>query len=385
MLIVYSFLIVCLLGVWLLEYLKHPRRKFDDWNSFTNTILTELDSKVQRHHILQAIDEHKRSGITLIELLVVISIITIVATFTLPRLSLWANNRSLRESARALRVYIEQCRNLAETDIKPFAVVLSRESINVCKQLKIIKLNTYIYGGDTNSSYAQFRFDTTYNISLKCEVDGGWSSNFVKRGDLLKINYQGILYKIVDDPSDNMVGPDRDYPVVNGYIDLTVPNRWLSLEPETLTPSVSPFGEVWSLPLPIQIWLQPSFIDNFGISQTPIPPLRLFRQCVIDLEHSGVGDTTNFSSSTNIPLIISFNKSGQVDHIYIDGEKQRIIKPVYLLIRIRQPEMIPWKDSRNFWISITPAGKVWVGPPKANATTIDESRELARQAQAVPI
>lgn len=407
----------------------------DEAAEFFGTVKSEIPDERLRHRIYESArtglykDVLKR-GVTLIELLVVITIMTILSAILIPRLPLWNENRAIREAARATHVFLYHARTRAIESGRPCGVLLESASgrPNTCVTLRHVE-QPPLYSGDLTTSYTRFRWVSVPLPSgqpgpllLRCQLSqGGFSPNLVRRGDLIKINYQGQFYRIIDDITNN-----NDYPINNSYIDFTqevstkvewypqTPKRdpitqniildingdwvmetgsgtpviwvtepWLTLEP--LTNPITPFPTLlhWSLEFaPISITLTPHPVNRMlgGTS------LQLPRLTCVDLQFSGVGDS---NQCANVSSIIMFNTSGDFSTLYYGSQRATITAPISLLIGktkrvdlslLPDDNLNNWRDLTNLWVTVNRQGSVG-GGEVAVGNSFDESRRLARESQ----
>lgn len=300
------------------------------------------------------------SGFTLIELLVVMVIILGVTASAIvvvtPRLA----GRRIRESARAVSIFLENAKTRAARIGRPAAVWLERAPglPGGCFTLYQAE-DPPPYTGDFVASTIAVDGSTGYVVGFPAG-DTGWIG-LLRPGDLLKLNFQGHLYRL-SGPVDT-----------NGYL-VGPPSSWTISYFGTYAaflPTTPPGG------VPFQIFRQPTRIGD---------PLELSASTIVDLQASGFDSELQFApflprfspnaaiaGGDNSAVIISFNPSGTLDRVYCwdyssvtpiwDGYTP--VEPVYLLIGGRnavpwdpagpasQP-MPNWQRLENVWISIHP-------------------------------
>lgn len=367
----------------------------------------------------------RRRGITLIELLVVISIMTMVAAIAIPRMRPMMENRNIRESARAVNVFLSQARVRAMETGRPCGVLFQRDTdLNrpfACTVMRQIEIPPP-YGGNSIGSVIRVQYGGA-GVPLKAQVDMSDipPDGLIRRGDTIQLDYQGPFYQIVDDRSDNSpsgdpsapagtADPGNDLPAdANGFIQFSAGtdsgspgdgwmDQWLSLA--STSDSASPWATSGWQKVPFKIYRQPSYegmVSNalgakaFG---SIAPSLQLPRGAVVDLHFSGVGTGTQFGESSPAdatPVVVMFSPSGAVAGVVCSQAGQTpVTATVFLLVGrsdradttlLPDDDLNNWKDMNNFWLAISPqTGLVTAANPGTGATA-DDSRALAREAQ----
>ncbi len=328
-------------------------------------------------------------GVTLVELLVVIGVMLILATIAIPMMRSLTEARRIREPARAINVYFGRARSRAIESGRPCGVLFER--LERQPQTSVVLHQVEVpppYGGNRHvSAVLPVAFGGHLRLRVR-PID--MAPRIVRRGDRVKLNYQGALYRIVDDRTDNSpVGavsppadPGRDFPLQNGFIDFTangaatvdadgwIDSHWLTLGLNSIgTIAVPPFPA----PVPFQIFGQP--VASAGA------PLELSRGAVVDLGASGTdlapdGFAPNAPQDAS-PVIVVFGSDGAVDHVVVHGVWSQVIGPIYFLIgtwghvpaapvqagvdsrgnpRVPNPDvddgLYNWEDQRNLWVGL---------------------------------
>jgi prepilin-type N-terminal cleavage/methylation domain-containing protein len=375
---------------------------------------------------------HARRGLTLVELLVVIVILTMVTAATIPLMSPATGERKVRESARLLSTMLAQAQARALATGRPAGVWIQRQASDINNDLANQSIDLFMcevpapYSGESSSSLCRIvnpppRAQTTPPFRQVNLFEAGGPSSLppklIRRGDLVRFNYRGPLYKII--------GPAADGEgVINGRsFNIQPQDAWTSL------PALTPNSFV-----PYQIFRQP--MKSAG------EPVTLPVGAAIDLTWSGLGSSgvqfavpgdervpaaerrnplTNFPNQVTgrpslsgipAPVLIMFGPSGNLASVYYSipfqqtGQlvSEKAITPVYLLVGQSRSETFNWQatnlnNQNNIWVAVNPqsglvtASEVGCGPsywqdagissPQLSdyQTVIATSRQFARSAQ----
>ncbi|MBN2476938.1 MAG: prepilin-type N-terminal cleavage/methylation domain-containing protein [Pirellulales bacterium] len=358
----------------------------------------------------------RRRGVTLVELLVVLLILSVLAAVALPTLRTAREGRNVREATRAINVYFGAARNRAIELGRPCGVVIERfEGVPECAMVLSQAEVPPPYAGEMMDTTVEVQ-DRTYtdatctacywpdgSIVLKLGIpEGEFANRMIRRGDRIRLNHQGPLFTIVDDPMDNppQAAQDWDFPLdSDGYIIFFDPTGaafqdtnnnghidnlrlTLRLDPSQAQrlpwPRVAAGGpNLWSPRVPFEVFRQPR--------KSATPPLQLPAGAVIDLEPSGtetVAPALGWTGSTNAdPLIVMFSPNGSLDRLvytqalenppnsgqysYLPAEVD-LVEPLFLLVGRR--DKVPadlanptdpaaganWFDAKSLWITLNP-------------------------------
>ncbi len=348
-----------------------------------------------------------RHGFSLVEMLVVITILLAFGLVALPLFGQALDGRQTREAARELSAFIGGARARAIESGRPGGILLERLSPELPQAVLSVHMAEAPppYAGDSMISRAVIKGDIGQGQITRLHsndvTDVGWQG-LVKHGDLLKINYQGRMYRVVANDPDDL---DED-----GFFIVEPPWNIVPVDIKTTSfvPSVPEPG------LPFQIFRQPV--------KSSIPPLQLPAGSVIDLQFSGIDSLTNDDHSTfsaffqntddepNLSsVVIMFAADGSLESVrYGVDVPRRPSEPVYLMLGQRvkiggdtDPDdplvVFNYQDVTNYWVAIGhQAGRVTtteVAATSTSATSIDSavapqdaivvSRQFARQAQAM--
>ncbi len=355
--------------------------------------------------ILTGRNSANRSGVTLVELLVVISIIVLLAAFTIPSIQPAMEGRRVRLAARSVRAYLGAAQSRAIEKNRPVGVLFERFETDprACRVLRQVEVPPPYAGDfeDSRISIMPVDFDTVMVQFQLAGALGSWSGEnpitplvggpLIEPGDELQLNHQGHRWTIVS------IQPDPNAPANS---------RWL-WDVESQTTSGTPPTRTE----PYQIFRQPV--------SSSVAPLVLPRRTVIDLDDSG--DQNGLSTTmaggapgavdvfaaldadlndTPVPgvfdpndpnnpydpdnliyrVMIMFSPSGGVDRVYRSEYNAsdlaqlnffRGTRPIFLMIgkwdRAGNASMLPedglhnWEDAENLWLALNPrTGQVTV-------------------------
>ena len=385
-------------------------------------------------------------GVTLVELLVVVTILMMLAAFAIPVVRPLTEGRRIREAARAIDVFITQAKTEAIVNQRPVGIVLERMrqgdegdpddatdgnlfyQDDACNILRMVEIPPP-YGGDLADTrvrlqnWSTLAFGTTghpyYNTSyptidyivLKIAVQtNSLSDRILKWGDKVRFGFMGALFTLVDDPYDNgasSVGADFDvdtdgYIVFSdaaatdgdgdGFVDYKIltaiapadelggvawpnTNKTAAEPPDTTNRFDPATGRLlWSSDITFEFYRQPQ--------PSPIAPLRLPKDTVIDLADSGylpapAGGAEvfgNVATSLSTPAIFAehlgpmvlFASHGAIEAVYHwqagSYAPTPVVNPVYLLIgkwertgtNLPEDGLRNWQDASNLWMAIGP-------------------------------
>ena len=364
-------------------------------------------------------DQRRRSirrGLTLLELLVVVGIVMLLAVIAIPSVRPLAEGRRVREAARSINVYFGRARSRAVESGRSHGVLFER--FDQARDASILLRQAEVpppYSGDVVGAQV-WPFISGGYVRLRIRP-AELAPGLIRRGDLVQLNFQGPLYRIIDDLSDNSpsgdasppADPGTDFPLRDEfndgdpsndvYIDFTAGSvdpatgfstLWLTLEMTRMA------GVPWTSmadgprPVPFQIMRQPT--PSGGA------PLQLPRGAVVELRASGLGNGLFDPDPGNGPVAVMFAPDGSIDAVYAYSEALgyyvgvRPIDPIYFLVgqwdRMVGAEdgLQNWQDGTNLWVTLSPqTGQVNV----AEVMPVDDgtldgavlARELARQMQ----
>lgn len=370
-------------------------------------------------------DQRRRSirrGLTLLELLVVVGIVMLLAVIAIPSVRPLAEGRRVREAARSINVYFGRARSRAVESGRSHGVLFER--FDQARDASILLRQAEVpppYSGDVVGAQV-WPFISGGYVRLRIRP-AELAPGLIRRGDLVQLNFQGPLYRIIDDLSDNSpsgdpsppADPGTDFPLRDEfndgdpsndvYIDFTAGSvdpatgfstLWLTLEMTRMA------GVPWTSmadgprPVPFQIMRQPT--PSGGA------PLQLPRGAVVELVASGVGYDVFAPDPRDKPdpVAVMFAPDGSIDAVYCyqliyddsgnvvggDYRALRPIEPVYFLVgqwdRMVGAEdgLQNWQDGTNLWVTLSPqTGQVNVAEVMPEAGNPVAARELARQMQ----
>lgn len=270
------------------------------------------------------------SGLTLLEVLVVIVILGLVTTLTMstaPSL----DQRRIRESIRELSGYLSLAKARAHQTGRSAGVRFEPVPGTNQTSMKISIVQVPLpYTGDTFES--RVFVSAANGLARFATPDSGWLGQ-VRRGDLMRLNYSGLFYRIESDQIDN-----------EGL--LTNRSPFFRLSSEIRPPVATPPSGV-----PFQIFLQPRV--------TADAPMTLPTSTMVDLSGSGL-DGRELEATTDAPITILFKPDGSVDQLLVGELGFVITQPIYLLIGKRSNVFgdgptgyLPnWEDPESRWVTV---------------------------------
>lgn len=383
---------------------------------------------------------HLRRAFTLVELLVVIAIISMVTLASVPMILPALDTRRIRESARIVSTQFASAQSEAIARGRSVGVWMERLSADPSASMDLFLCEVpQTYAGDSENSLAQVKISGGMaSFVLATGTDVGWQ-NQLRPGDLVRFNYRGAYYAIAGDPLNKVVPNPQDNTQV--VLDPAAD----SSNPQTKTIVITPINPanpqlpIPSAGVPYQIYRQPVKLTG-GVAQLPAG-------AVIDLLFSGVGSQQLFqsaqpvtsggntyvltgqnpSSSTKssfidttdatekvanqrLPIIVTFDKTGALDNLYIRGpgvppasgggskrvelQAIRLTSPIHFLIGKRDKlgtltsnsAEQNWTDLENIWVSLNPqTGLVTTAEvaaiPTSSTTQLHDARAYAQAAQ----
>jgi len=294
-------------------------------------------------------------------MLVVLVLVVILASSLIPIMAAASDARRLREGARLVSAMFSDAQARAMASGRSVGVVIQRNPNNYAEAMDLFLAEVPPpYVGDTANEFATVVVTPGLNgaqgtatVSFP-STDIGWKS--IKPGDLIRFNYRGQFYYV-------------DYgDTTNPYITSgsNVPLTPTDPSPDTPLPPATPTGNSGA---PFQVFRQPI--------RTADSPVQLADGAVIDLNFcgayvkNGTNDstpdcfgtvtfptansptggtitggnpangqpwTTPFNPPATAgaipppPIIITFNSTGALEFLYIQGQVVRPLWGVYLLV-----------------------------------------------------
>lgn len=299
-----------------------------------------------------------RRGLTLMELLVVVSILLILAVYTLPRITPSAEARRVREAARQLNVLMSVARNRATEKNRPVGVLLRRhDTLRQAVTTLFLAEVPPPYAGDTLDARLRLTYagtDTNGLLQFSAAVaSGSLNVGLLHVGDTLRLNAQGPWYEIA--------GPSAS-------ADNTITSLPLTLKLDARLNGTPAWISSPSPPLPFQVMRRP--VPTMAV------PLNLPTTIAVDTWWSGVGvgtDAQAFApqSGDTQPIIVMFSPGGEVESVWcFYGGAWRRNKPTEtLFFLVGKQERMPatlggaspaedglhnWQDTSNFWVTVNP-------------------------------
>ena len=315
-----------------------------------------------------------RGGFTLIEMLIVVSIMMILVVAAATTMQPATESRRIRETARAVHVYLGSARNRAMETRRPCGVVFRQFGTISCAMNADQCEVPPCYCGDMQNSMAQVQLtnltSTRAWINAAFTPSGSFTPTLVSVGDLIQFNCQGPTYTITA----------RD---VNGV------TAWCDVSQGQVVPwpTAAPFPIV-----PYRIFRSPM--------KGMATPLQLPASAVVDLQWSGIGNGGTFGASPG-DVTVLFSPNGSVDRVYVGANVYYPTEPIFLLVGKRErvgnpgvatpasdnePDWANFQDLNNMWVVINPQTGVvttdYLGSTTGSTpTSVNEARQLAREAR----
>ncbi len=319
--------------------------------------------------------------------MIAISIILLLLGLTATMIRPDAEGRRIREAARSLNVYISSARNRAMETGRPCGVILRRFAPAVPGAMTLDQCEVPpCYCGETMQSYARVMGQDISGTSyIVANLSEPLMTGMVRPGDLIQFNCQGPMYRIIGNDGtqpDNNVDA-QGYVLADPTSDIYVYSTISDVGQNLLVP----WSTSWSQPVPYRIFRAP--IKGYA------QPLQLPAAVVVDLFASGEGESYNWASGD---VTILFSPNGSVECIFVGGNRNEVVEPIYLLVGKRErlenttynqnateSELTNYQDLNNLWVTINPrTGLVQTEPvaaiPDDSTTPISDSRDLARKA-----
>lgn len=256
-----------------------------------------------------------RRGFTLVELLVVVAMLIILVSVLTAAMQPVLSGKEIREAARQLNAFIAGSVARAARTGRPSGIWLERDASNPNAVFEVFYADVPpVYAGDfTNSSVSVVRntplstltFDGVSPL-LGADNTPNTPDDLIRLGDFIQFNYSGPWYRIVTVTSNTEA--------TFTFLDPTF----------TYIEKVPP--PVDYVNVPFQIRRQPR--------KSPLKPLQLPANTVIDLANSGIGlgpQKDVFKSGT-APVAITFLPNGSIDNLLMNWVSSPAAGTVHLLI-----------------------------------------------------
>ncbi len=253
-------------------------------------------------------NRHARGGVTLVELLVVVTILMMLAAFAIPSIRPMTEGRRVREAVRAVDVLLTRAKTRALEIQRPVGVLFERirqvdltgatvYQDDACNILRIVEIPPAYAGEFSNSRMRLVSQVTNGNLLvLRFQIlVNDFVNGLIREGDQIQFNYQGPYFTItwdssasnppdfeVDSATKSFIFFKPDNTTYAADLQPVPPDQWVDTHQLTVTiptaiATTAPPG--WSIGVPFQIRRQPQ--------PSPIAPLRLPKNTVIDLGDSG--------------------------------------------------------------------------------------------------
>ena len=243
---------------------------------------------------------HNKRGVTLVELMVVVTIMLLLAAFAIPTIRPLTEGRRLREAVRAIDVLLTQAKIRALEIQRPVGVLFERVrqtdtsgntvyQDDACNVLRLVEIPPPYAGEFSNSRVrVQSQGIVGGNFVLMVQIQvSDFANRLIRIGDRIQFNYQGPSFVITNGTTFLTEGGYLKFfdPTNAGYAADTNGDKYVDSHVLVVATSASELGGVpWptaglSNAAPFQIQRQPQ--------PSPIPPVRLPKDVVIDLGDSG--------------------------------------------------------------------------------------------------
>ncbi len=333
------------------------------------------------------------TGFTLIEMLVVVTIMMIMVAAAATMMQPASDSRRLRETARAVNVYLSSARNRAMETGRPCGVVFRafRDAVGnpilpCAMTADQCEMPPSYCGAITKSCASVTALSSTsatvaFSDGSAAEVLPNYS---VRPNDLIQLGAQGPYYYIESSSVDT-----------NGYL-----SNVSSVTAKLVDPS-----QVQVLP-----WTATAAMVPYRIFRAPVKaaatPLQLPASAVVDLAWSGDG-SGYLDTTTAMDYTVMFSPNGSVECVYAGAARSYITQPIFLLIGKRERvgqsgsssanpgQWGNWQDPAGYWVVVNPqTGMVSTGnvavASKTDGTIVTDAltgvplaRSLAAQAQSI--
>lgn len=277
---------------------------------------------------------NRRRGLTLIELLAVVAIMVILIGVAIPLMRPLLENRKVREASRELNAYFVGAQARAAQLQRPVGVWIQRRANSPPGDAESFELfmaeAPLPYSGDTLSARCGVMSPSPNYPSNKRTGRAVFDNNsqllfsppaplapgqtyFVQNGDLIRLNYRGPLFEIIN--------IDR----ANGAVDFRVPSGYPNVQIPIVQP---PTGT--NPGIPYQVYRREI--------RSSVGALVLPETVTIDLTVSGIGiGGSQFAPAVTPPpnsgpIVIMFHPRGGVDSVRINGNVMVPQGPICLLV-----------------------------------------------------
>ncbi len=351
----------------------------------------------QNHRLLVGARLSHRGGLTLLELLVVITIMLILLAVMVPRLRPMMEERRMREAARTVNVFFAAARSRALETGRPVGVAIERLKIqsDAAVTLRMVEVPP-VYAGDVIGARVRVRRLGPPNLFQMLFPAPGDVATMLTQvvpvhvGDLVRLEYQGVTYRVVGLDANFDGTPDADSDDIIGD-----PGFAVGVNPVAMLVKLEPPDGVvpgWPSAAPNAPWPpQGSGVGSrllaFQIERRPEPtaaaPVRLPGRTVIDLTASGTDsmaltgppsgfvpvdkDGATAGMQDPSPVIVMFNPDGRVSKVYYQDTPRAVTEVLYFLVGrweripsesggppLAEDGLYNWQDITNFWIVINP-------------------------------
>jgi prepilin-type N-terminal cleavage/methylation domain-containing protein len=375
---------------------------------------------------------------TLVELMIVVIIVGMVTVATIPLLKPALDGRRIREAARIVSTQFAAAQSEAVADGHSVGVWMEKLPNDSTASMDLYLCESpQPYSGDTEASTVVVQVTQTGTkpgvveypgaspqtvplyqaaFTINMAVDTAWVG-LLRAYDTISFGFKGAKYRILG--STDSFGQPANAVDSNGFLQST--STVIRIEPvdpddfvydySSGSPALITFAFRKMPPLAFVTTTNPTgWTTPYEIVRQPIKsantPVQLPSGAVVDLFYSGMGGsyllyqapqsppiTANQFISDAHPVIATFDRTGALEYLYVNGQQTQITHPLYFLIGKREKlasvETDPTKqnsaDLENIWVSINPQSGLVSTAEVASGSGfgISASRALATSAQAM--
>jgi prepilin-type N-terminal cleavage/methylation domain-containing protein len=294
-----------------------------------------------------------RRGVTLVELMIVVTVAVVLLAVAIPLAKQPLEQQKLREASRLVNAMIAGAQARAAELNRPVGILLEPSPAGVNASEGVTRIHYAevppLYGGDVTGAQCSIVSNNSpadYAVFDYRSYAGVLA--VVRAGDLIRFNYRGRWFPIIQNPEPLM-------------------NQSVRVQIRVINPTEIKFGSA-----PFQIRRRPK--------KSVRPPVDLPGKTCIDMAASGLGNTAAglgrwfdpvSNSMVAVPVLIMFQPTGAVDYVYRGINRFRPTGPIHLLVgrphqvfptapfTVTEDDTANLRDENAMWVSVGPTtGKV---------------------------